>query len=138
MKQIYARAALLLCGAALFGCQPKTVSDTSAAADNAMRNTGTAMGNAANRATTATVDFTSNASLALSVTPKVKTALIADSGLADPANQIDVDSKDKVVHLKGHVKNNELKRKAGQIAKETLASMNAPDDVKVSNELLTR
>src|SRR2546429_3058848 len=60
-----------------------------------------------------------NATAALEVTPKVKNAITADSQLSDKRNQIDVDSANGTVHLKGHVVNNEMKKRAGEIAQKT-------------------
>ncbi len=92
----------------------------------------------ANNAGDALSDFASDASIALTVTPKVKTAITADPQLNDSANKIDVDSKDRVVHLKGTVATNELKAKAGSLAKQALTGMKAPSDIKVSNELVVQ
>jgi hyperosmotically inducible protein len=62
------------------------------------------------------------------LTTKVKTALASDAGLKTMTN-IDVDSKDGVVTLKGKVDSADLKKKAGAIAKKV-------DGVKsVKNEL---
>jgi len=77
-----------------------------------------------------------NAGAALGMTPKVKNAITADSALNDVNNRIDVDSTDDVVHLKGHVTSNELKRKAGEIAAKTIKDSNAKQTV--SNELVVQ
>lgn len=45
---------------------------------------------------------------------KIKTAILADAGLKDA--KIDVEVKDTTVMLKGSVKNNDLKKKAGELA----------------------
>ena len=45
---------------------------------------------------------------------KIKTAILAEASLKDA--KIDVDVKDKTVMLKGSVKNNDLKKKAGELA----------------------
>lgn len=74
-----------------------------------------------------------NAVAALEVTPRVKTALTADTGLNDAKNHIDVDSMDGVVHLKGYVSSAALKRKAGEIAEKAIRDAGGTD--KVSNEL---
>ena len=137
-------AALLLVGCGLSGCS-KTAEGVSedtksatTAAGNAANSAAETAGNAMGKAAEAAADFTSNASMATTVTPKVKTAILADSTLNNPANKIDVDSHDKIVHIKGMVVNNEMKKKAGQIAEETLKSMNAPADIHVSNELISQ
>jgi len=84
----------------------------------------------------ATKDAAKDTSAALALTPKVKNAIIMDTQLADPKNEIDVDSKDNVVHLKGHVTSAALKTKAGEIAQRVLNEANATD--KLSNELVVQ
>ena len=73
---------------------------------------------------------------ALQVTPMVKTAIAADTDLNDAKNKIDVDSKDGIVHLKGHVTTNELKKRAGEIAEKTIKDNKGTD--KVMNQLLVQ
>ncbi len=102
---------------------------TKKAADNAAD----ATKKAADSVGTAAMDAGKNTTAALEVTPKVKLAITADKDLNDTRNTINVDSKDGVVHLKGTVISNDLKKKAGEIAAKTLKEMNATD--KVSNEL---
>ncbi|MGC4042818.1 MAG: BON domain-containing protein [Armatimonas sp.] len=70
------------------------------------------------------------------VTPQVKLAIAADSDLNDPKNKIDVDTADGVVHLKGHVINNALKKKAGEIAEKSIKDSKRTD--KVVNQLLVQ
>jgi len=90
----------------------------------------------AKEAADATKDAAKDASAALALTPKVKNAIIADTQLADPKNDIDVDSKDNIVHLKGHVTSAALKTKAGEIAQRVLTEASATD--KLSNELVVQ
>jgi len=97
------------------------------------QNAGKAIETGAKEAERATKDAAKDTSAALALTPKVKNAIIADTQLNDPRNQIDVDSADNVVHLKGHVTSTALKAKAGEIAQRTLKDANATD--KLSNEL---
>ncbi|MCW3096041.1 MAG: hypothetical protein JWL77_1659 [Chthonomonadaceae bacterium] len=87
----------------------------------------------ADATTDAAKDAGKTVTAATEVTPKVKLAIVADKDLNDTHNLINVDTKDGVVHLTGHVANNEMKKKAGMIASKTLKDMNATD--KVSNEL---
>lgn len=103
---------------------------TKKAADNAAD----ATKKAADNVGAAAVDAGKNTTAALEVTPKVKLAITADKELNDTRNTINVDSKDSVVHLKGTVISNDLKKKAGAIADKTLKDMNSTD--KVSNELM--
>lgn len=70
---------------------------------------------------------------ALSVTPRVKEAIIADSKLNDKRNHINVGTKDYVLHLTGHVYSNEIKARAGRVAAHKLNKMHK--GYKVSNEL---
>lgn len=77
-----------------------------------------------------------NVTAALEVTPRVKTALTADVDLNDAKNQIDVDSKDGIVHLKGHVTTSALKKKAGEIAAKEIKDAGGTD--KVMNQLLVK
>ena len=73
---------------------------------------------------------------ALQVTPLVKTAITADTELNDAKNSIDVDSKDGMVYLKGHVTSSALKAKATKIAQERIKENNGTD--KVMNQLLVK
>jgi len=73
---------------------------------------------------------------ATTLTPDIKSAITADPQLNDPSNHIDVDSTDEVVHLKGHVTSNELKKKAGEVAQDVLDKRNAKN--KLSNELIVQ
>lgn len=82
---------------------------------------------------TTSADAGKDTTAATVVTPMVKNAIIADAQLNDSRNLIDVDSKDNVVHLKGHVISAELKTKAEQIATKVLKDNNKTDTV--SNEL---
>lgn len=74
-----------------------------------------------------------NLSAATTLTPKVKLAIVSDKQLNDSRNAINVDSASSVVHLKGHVYNEAMKERAGQIAKRTLNQAHATDTL--SNEL---
>jgi predicted small secreted protein len=97
---------------------------------------GKAIETGAREAADATKDAAKDTSAALTLTPKVKNAIVADTQLNDPKNEIDVDSKDNVVHLKGHVTSAALKTKAGEIAQRVLTDAHATD--KLSNELEVR
>ncbi|MCW3098137.1 MAG: hypothetical protein JWL77_3755 [Chthonomonadaceae bacterium] len=88
---------------------------------------------AADATATAAKETGKTVTAATEVTPKVKLAIVADKDLNDTHNLINVNTTDGVVHLVGHVANNDMKKKAGMIATNTLKDMNATD--KVSNEL---
>ncbi|MCW3100476.1 MAG: hypothetical protein JWL77_6094, partial [Chthonomonadaceae bacterium] len=60
---------------------------------------------------------------ALGVTPRVKKSIIEDGRLNDRRNLINVDTKDYVVHLRGHVYSRALKQRAGHVAAVKLAKI---------------
>jgi len=72
---------------------------------------------------------TVNSTDAANLTPKVKSAIVADSKLNDPKNLINVDTKDGVVYLKGHVISNGEKKLAGDIAAKTIQNAGSKDTV---------
>ena len=67
---------------------------------------------------------------------KIKGAIIADAGLNDPKNEINVDVTPTAVKLIGHVSNNELKKKAGEIAAKQISE--AGGTQKLTNMLLVK
>ena len=75
----------------------------------------------------------------LTITPKVKAALLRDDTLYpkgnEPMNKIDVDttSDGQTIRLSGTVKSSDMKTKAGNIAKSTLK--NESETYKIDNEL---
>jgi osmotically-inducible protein OsmY len=136
-------AAATLGAAVLMGCNPNGKTDTPAeqgtvnAANKtgeAARNTGNAAQNAGNNAENAVRDMAKDATAAMVVTPKVSSALKADSAVSAPGNVINVDSKDNVVHLKGKVQTNDIKARAGKIAQKVLDENHSTD--RLSNELM--
>ncbi len=88
-----------------------------------------AVGGAADKAADQTKMAAGNAGDAVTLTPKVKSAIIADAKLNDPKNLIDVDTKDGMVYLKGHVGSNDLKKLAGDIATKTVTESGSKDTV---------
>jgi osmotically-inducible protein OsmY len=70
---------------------------------------------------------------ALNITPRVKKAILEDGQLNDRRNLINVDTKDYVLHLKGHVYSQAIKARAGRVAAGKLAKMRKA--YKLSNEL---
>lgn len=70
---------------------------------------------------------------ALRITPAVKTSILEDDRLNDRRNHINVNTKDYVVHLVGHVYSQAIKQRAGHVAAAKLAKMHK--GYKVSNEL---
>jgi len=67
------------------------------------------------------------------LTTKVKTALAKDEGLKTMTN-IDVDSKDGVVTLKGKVDSADLKKKAGEVAKKVSGVKSVKNELKVEKK----
>ncbi len=70
---------------------------------------------------------------ALSITPRVKGAIIADAQLNDRRNHINVGTKDYLLHLTGHVYSSAIKSRASSVAARKLHQMHK--SYKVSNEL---
>ena len=70
---------------------------------------------------------------ALSITPRVKGAIIADAQLNDRRNHINVGTKDYVLHLTGYVYSSAIKSRASSVAARKLHQMHK--SYKVSNEL---
>ena len=67
------------------------------------------------------------------ITPEVKTAIVRDPVLNNPANLINVNSHDNVTHLTGHVLTADMKARAQEDAQVVLTKRHP--DYKVSNEL---
>jgi predicted small secreted protein len=132
--------AALFGGATLTGCQNTAqgaAEDTKQAAQTVeagAERAASAVDKATEGAVKAADKATDNAGAALSVTPIVKAAITGDAQLNDTANHIDVDSADGVVHLKGSVTTNELKKKAEEVAQKALTDAGKTD--KISNELV--
>ena len=122
----------------------KAVGDTTAAAakdvSNAAKDAGTAVKTGAEKAATGAENAAAGAAAAVAnvgeaaaVTPKVKTALLNDSELGNHDDAvINVDTKDGKVVLRGHVKTNDMKKKAETITKKTL------DDAKYTNPIVNQ
>ncbi len=88
---------------------------------------------AVDKAAVKTKGASSEAGDALSLTPKVKTAILAQPKLRDSRNRINVNTKDHVVHLEGHVISGGEKRLAGDVASKTVKEAGA--GAKVMNQL---
>jgi osmotically-inducible protein OsmY len=122
-------------GFGLVGCQ-KTVEglkeDTNKNApviENAAEKAVDATKRAAQTADEKLQKSTANAADAANLTPKVKSAIVANSKLNDPKNLINVDTKDGVVYLKGHVISTGEKKVAGDIAAKTVQNAGSKDTV---------
>jgi hyperosmotically inducible periplasmic protein len=78
-------------------------------------------------------DTVSSGAAGAALTTKVKTALANDAGMKTMTN-IDVDSKDGVVTLKGKVDSADLKKKAGDIAKKVSGVKSVKNELKVEKK----
>lgn len=124
-------ALALVVGFGAIGCQ-----NTAEGVKEDAANTGQAIEQTAEKTGAAVQEGTADASAAVSLTPKVKNAILADDALNDVANRIDVDSTEEAVVLKGNVVSNDLKRKAGEIAEKVIKDSGASQ--KVMNELIVQ
>ena len=102
------------------------VANGAAAAGDAVSNSAAAVGDAASGAANSAMNAASNVDDA-AMTPKIKTALGANKTLN--GSDINVDTMNGTVHLKGTVMN-----AAQKTAAETIAKREAPN-YKISNEL---
>jgi osmotically-inducible protein OsmY len=117
----------------------KAAAGAAAGAANTVADAGKAVGAAADNAGAAAMGAAQDAGKAITGaldTAKIKAAIVADPGLNDPANTINVDVTDKNVFLKGNVKNNELKKKAGEIAQKSMDE--AASKLELKNMLLVK
>jgi osmotically-inducible protein OsmY len=65
------------------------------------------------------------AGAAISLTPAIKAAIVANPFLSESGNLIDVDSTAEAVTLKGHVKTEKAKNDAEELAKKIMTDKNA-------------
>jgi hypothetical protein len=120
MKKFLALSAILAIGGlTLAGCPSKEP-----AADSTGATTTTAA------ATPAATEASPSAAPAALDPAKIKTAILADEGLKDA--KIDVKVTDKKVALTGEVKNQDLKKKAGERAKT------AAPEATIINQILVK
>jgi hypothetical protein len=108
------------------------VKDTTAAGASAVKDGAGAMGTAVKDGASAVGGAVEGAAL----TTAVKAAIIADKSLNDPKNAINVDVTDKGLFLKGTVSNNDLKKKAGDIAQSKITEGKSP--LKLMNQLIIK
>jgi hyperosmotically inducible protein len=114
--KILSLIAILGWAVSLVGCSQQQKAEAGNAADNAQKQVKTA-------AVTAKHDLTDG-----TITLKVKSAMNASDKL--DTSHINVDTKDKVAHIRGSVPTSDQKALAERIAKDTIGS-----DVKISSEL---
>ena len=117
---------------------------TVAATENAAATAVDATKNAADKTVAATENAAAKAGevathtgKVLTITPKVKSALLVDKTIYPTADaskiNVDTDSDGVTIHIKGSVPNNEAKKKATEVAKAAVAGEKT--QYKISNEL---
>ena len=125
-KKLAVAASLLLLGTGVVGCNKtaegvaddtkenaKAVDDTAKKAGQEVKDTAVKAGDTVKEGVANLADAT--------ITPKVKAAIVADPELGKDGNAvINVDTHDNKVILRGHVKTNEMKKKAEDLAKKFL------------------
>jgi osmotically-inducible protein OsmY len=135
-------AALLLLGSGLIGCGPKEEGASQPPsvdkAGGKAANVGDTSGTTGTGTETKAADFTSDETITSTVVPAVKKAIEDEASLKDAENKIEIEAKDKKIHLKGEVKNNDAKRKAGEVAETALKTQNPPTEVTVINSLVSK
>ena len=125
MNKTLGQAALVLAvGAMLAGCG-NTGKGIAQDASNDTKAVGTAADNAGHDIKVAG----KNTAAATVVTPEIKTAIIRDPILNDKRNTINVESKNGVVHLTGHVLSADMKTRAEEDAKATITKHSRTDKV---------
>lgn len=81
-------------------------------------------------------EATRDVGAAMSLTPPIEMAIRNDETLKDSGNMINVDSSEERVTLKGHVKTEEMKKHAEEIAAKIIKDKNGKQSV--YNELEVR
>lgn len=135
---------------AMIGCSPTTTdraegtmdsaaNDTRNTADNAedmADNTANRASNSANNAMGDMSRTADNVGDAMTITPMVKNAIIANDQLNDDDNTINVDTVNNVVYLRGTVKSQAMKDLAEKVAMKAVKDANS--NATVRNELTVR
>jgi len=123
-KTLGPAALALAVGALLAGCS----NTGKGVAEDASKDT-QAVGTAADNAGKDISHGAKNATAATVVTPEIKTAIIRDPVLNTSHNLINVESKNSVVHLTGHVTTATMKTRAEEDAQATLKKHNRTDKI---------
>ena len=114
------------------GAMGTAVKDTAGAAGTAVKDGAGAMGTAVKDGAGAMGDAVAGTAL----NAAVKAAIVADKDLNNPKNMINVDVTDKGVFLKGTVSNNDMKKKAGDIAQAKITE--GKSMLKLMNQLIVK
>lgn len=114
------------------GCTDRQMENTQRETEETAKDAGEAMKDAGEEV----ADTAGNIAEASVITPLVKQAIVRDKILNDADNQINVDTTQDVVYLKGHVQTAAMKARAGRIAVDVLVENEADNALK--NELKVR
>ena len=96
---------------------------------------GQKMSDSAQKTGDAMKEGAANAGAAMTLTPVIKTALVANPFLNESGNLINVDSTEATVTLSGHVKSEKAKTEAGAITKKILDDKKATQTLKNDLEI---
>lgn len=83
----------------------------------------------ANNAAETTKEKVNEGAAAISLTPDIKSAIVANPKLNEDGNLVDVDTTPQTVTLKGHVKTAEMKALAEDLAKTVMKKQNATQNL---------
>lgn len=122
MKRTLGIAAIALMSIGLFGCN-----DTAAGMAEDTKENATVVEESAENMAEDVGEVAENTS-ASTLTPRIKSALVANPITNDPDIEINVDSTKDMVTLTGHVSTQKQKDEAGEIAKEILKEVNATQE----------
>lgn len=126
----FAAVLAVICAAALLaGCSAETEQQLQRTADEAASEAEKVASETGETAESALRDM----SVAARLTPKIKQAIVDDDALKDDRNQIDVDTTEDAVYLRGRVVNQYMKNRAEKIAKDVIQAED--ESVSVKNEL---
>ncbi len=131
LKAILPMTALSLCLYATTGCN-----DTAKGVEKDSKEAGAAVEEGAAVAGENIKEGAGDIGAAATLTPMIKSAIVANPILNDNGNMIDVDSTDNGVRLKGTVVSEEVKKMAEQMAAKIMAENKS--DQKLINELVVK
>ncbi len=131
LKAFLPMTALSLCLYATTGCN-----DTAKGMEKDSQENSAAAAESAAAANENMKEAAGDVGAAATLTPMIKSAIVANPILNDNGNMIDVDSTDNGVRLKGTVISEEVKKMAEQMAAKIMAENKS--DQKLINELVVR
>jgi len=131
MKTLTLMSLAMMLSIGLLGCN-----DTAAGVEKDASEAGQAISETTENTVKGIEEGSKDASAAATLTPMVKSAIVANPMLNDPDNSINVDANDDEVILTGHVDTEEMKKMAGDLAMEVLKDNNAKQ--KLRNDLVVK